>query len=70
MPPVPLLNLEAHILIISLQRRHSRPDRWWPQRLQPVERALGALVSHAPARGACRIPLPEHPLQELPLGRW
>lgn len=56
---------------IPLSQRHpARPHPRRRQRLQPMERPLGALGAHAPARGARRVPLPEHPHQELPLGQW
>lgn len=40
------------------------------QLLEPLGGALGALGAHAPDGGAHRVPLPESPCEELPLGRW
>lgn len=55
--------------LTATQRRHPLPDPRRRQRLQPLVGALGALVAHARPRGARRVPLPEHPHQELPLGQ-
>lgn len=55
---------------VQPQRLHPRARPRRRQRVLAVVGALGALVSHAPSGGAHRVPLPEHPNQELPLGRW
>lgn len=40
---------ELRTELIPPQRRHPLPDRRQHQRLQPLERALGALGAHAPS---------------------
>lgn len=50
------------------QRCHPFGPHRVGQRLQPVDRALGAQVARAASRGASRVSLPKHPDQELFLG--
>lgn len=65
----PLPGSLIDIVLTVTQRCHPLPDPRRYQLLQPLGGTLGALGAHARARGAYRVPLPEHPREELPLGR-
>lgn len=64
----PLTTCRSMAPPVNLRRRSLRDPRVH-QRLQPLERALGALGASAPARRTRGVPLPEHQDEELLLGR-
>lgn len=63
-PKQPVSNLQ-----FAKQRRPPLRRHCIRKRIRSLDRALGAQVPRAPKGGAARVPIPEHPNQELLLWR-